>query len=397
MEKQPIKEEGIFRPHEDEIDLRRYVEILFKWWREILFLALLLPVLATTALLLWQLFGPATYTARATVVIARTDRSTMVDDRQEIVMNYYSPEYTNALVGLAYSGSIAQAVIDELTEELNEDELNEDELKPATLLENIEATSRNVLPNISGNSDLIAITAQSDSEEKSALIANSWAIHYVDHVYDVYGQVPTQLLNSMQAELNNAEKEYQNLQDELNEFVGNSPMLMLERQITNTLTVADSLIALQNDATISRLTSQPSEQSNSSAVFITLEEQKVLEQIDDQLRSLQADLETQRSMHQVLSEKRDIAWNTWKELKSQIDQMSVAQLSSRGQVRLASPAVPPEERDEIIDLSAVPIMALVGLFLGIFIAFFGEFMGRRPFLAEYKTYPYLRIKRITDG
>lgn len=234
--------------NEDEIDLRRYIEILIRWWREILFLTILLPILTVIVLLLWQLLGPATYVATSSIVVARSTIGTTADE--------YSTEFANALIGLAYSGSIAQNVILELG-----DLLDEDEAMPGVLLENIEVGNKNALPNTSGNSDLIAVTAKASSPEKAAAIANSWATHYVTYVYNVYGQLPDQLLDSMQTELDIAEGDLQQAQAELDAFVARSPILMLKSQITGTLSIADSLIVSQQSVALSLLEIQDTEKA----------------------------------------------------------------------------------------------------------------------------------------
>lgn len=469
--------------NEDEIDLRRYVEILIKWWREILFLALLLPLLTVIGLLLWQIFGPATYVATSSIVVARSTLGTNADE--------YSTEFANALIGLAYSGSIAQDVILELG-----DLLDEDEATPGVLLENIEAGNKNALPNTSGNSDLIAVTATSNSPEKAAAIANSWATHYVTHVYNVYGQIPDQLLDTMQTELDSAEDDLGQAQTELDLFIARSPMLTLRSQITSTLLVAEALMRSQQSTALSVLSIQKaekakrlenayrlqrryknlhiaaklmetqiatgansatstnllpltmlksqvimlSESQSTSGVMqfdlgtflaeaVTAEEQKQdieaivigleeqldaiaavivalsdealnevvtlpegtfdtsedneLEVVSAQLRALQAELEQEEATYQILSEKRDLDWKVWTTLRERIDEMSLTQLSMRSQVRLASAAVPPDEPKELVGLlTATSLAALIGLLLGVFCAFFGEFIGRRPFLAR---------------
>lgn len=366
--------------HEDEIDLRRYVETLFKWWREILFLAILLPLLSALGLLLWGILGSATYEATSSVIIARSTRNAVVNEQFETVLiDEYSAELTYALVGLVYSGSIAEKVIAEL-----EDELSDDESGPGELLQKIEATSWNALPNMRGDSDLIVIAAEADSPKKAAAIANSWAKHYITHVYAIYGQVPNEVIDSMQVELAQTEAVYEQAQTEVNEFLAISPMLMLERQITGTLTIADSLIAAQTRAIVEQFADGSANQSSAvDLVQSDAEQQEALIIVGERIRALQSQLESERATHHVLSEKRDIAWEAWRTLKVSIDEMSAAQLSTSGQVRLASAAVVPSEpRSGVNIFVALPLAMLIGLLLGVFMAFFGEYMGRAPFFSR---------------
>lgn len=363
--------------YEDEIDLRRYLEILFKWWREILFLAILLPLLTALGLLAWDAFGTPTYRATSSVLVARSTRNAVINEQFETVLiDEYSAELTNAMVGLVYSGSIAQAVIGELGELLDEDELI-----PSKLLQNVEAISANALPNMRGESDLIVIAAESDAPHKAAAIANSWANHYISQIYVIYGQVPDELNDSMQAELAKSEITYTQAQSDFTSFLANSPMLMLERKITGTLGIANSLIAEQNNVIEQRFAEPSGEQVSTAPLFDADQaQQNTLDQVDGQLRLLQSQLESERATYRVLSEKRNIAWEAWKTLQGNINEMNVAQLSTRGQVRLASAAVAPADPVEVIGLgAALPLAVLIGMLFGVVVAFLSEFVGKEPF------------------
>lgn len=60
----------------------------------------------------------------------------------------------------------------------------------------------------SGQSDLINITVRTDSPEVSAAIANAWAQAYVQQVNSIYGQVPDDMLASIEAQLAEAQQVY---------------------------------------------------------------------------------------------------------------------------------------------------------------------------------------------
>ncbi|MCW5588017.1 MAG: hypothetical protein KIS75_17945, partial [Chromatiales bacterium] len=132
------------------------------------------------------------------------------------------------LVGLAKSGTIAEAVIADLG-----DQLPEILLDPARLLRRIDA-SLSTQNGRTGQSDLIEITAEADSPEVAAAIANSWAKHYVQEVNRIYGQVPDEMMASVEQELNQAQTKYGVAQSSLESFLATTPLNTLRRQVTET-------------------------------------------------------------------------------------------------------------------------------------------------------------------
>ena len=66
---------------EDEIDLRQYLDVLIRWWREIVLITLSAMVLAAVGILLSRLILPAQYEASANVAIVRTVSDVNFDER----------------------------------------------------------------------------------------------------------------------------------------------------------------------------------------------------------------------------------------------------------------------------------------------------------------------------
>jgi capsular polysaccharide biosynthesis protein len=113
---------------DDEIDLRQYLDVLIRWWREILLITFVVVVLAVLGLLAIRWLMPPTYVASADVAIARTVSDVSFDERfvttsDEIGADTVSTEARrNALMGLVATGGIASEVINELGNTLSEGE-----------------------------------------------------------------------------------------------------------------------------------------------------------------------------------------------------------------------------------------------------------------------------------
>ncbi len=89
--------------------------------------------------------------------------------------------------------------------------------------------------------DLIRITARADSPEKAAAIANAWAEAYVQQTNLLYGQVPTDLVASVQSELTSAQAAYAQAQSNLEAFIAENQLSQLDRQITEKQQIINSL------------------------------------------------------------------------------------------------------------------------------------------------------------
>jgi len=217
---------------DDEIDLRKYIDILLKRWREILFFTVLIVILAAAAVLGLRAMQMPMYEAGANVAIVRTQTDVNFDDRFTTSSDSNRTQDVTsrraALVGLAMSGTIAEAVIADLG-----DQLPERQRDPAGLLRRIDA-SLSTQNGRTGQSDLIEITATADSPEVAAAIANLWAKYYVQEVNRIYGQVPDEMMASVEQELSQAQAKYGDAQSNLESFLSTTPLNSLRRQVTET-------------------------------------------------------------------------------------------------------------------------------------------------------------------
>lgn len=217
---------------DDEIDLRKYIDILLKRWREILFFTILIVILAAAAVLGLRAVQIPMYEAGANVAIVRTQTDVNFDERfttsSDSNRTQDATSRRAALVGLAKSGTIAESVIAELG-----DRLDEERRDPAGLLRSIDA-ALSTQNGRTGQSDLIEITATADTPEVAAAIANSWAKYYVQEVNRIYGQVPDEMMASVEQELSQAQTKYGEAQSNLESFLSATPLNSLRRQATET-------------------------------------------------------------------------------------------------------------------------------------------------------------------
>ena len=228
---------------EDEIDLREYVLVLARWWREIVAITLLTVAVAVVGVLATRSMLPPQYEATAVVAIAPVRSQVTFEERfltlspedlQDLAANQSARR--QALLGLVKTGAVAQAVIDRLGDDI----LAEEERTPAVLLGMVQAELA-AQDNRRAESDLIQIRAVADSPQKAAAIATAWAEEYVDHVNTLYGQLPPDLLASVQQQLAEAQGTYEQAQQELERFLGENRLDQLQRRIQEKQAIIESL------------------------------------------------------------------------------------------------------------------------------------------------------------
>jgi uncharacterized protein involved in exopolysaccharide biosynthesis len=234
---------------EDEIDLRQYLDVLIRWWREIVVITVGVAALAAIVILLLRWLLPPAYEASADVAIVRTVSEVQFDERFRTTSAESTPDTASvsarrsALLGLVATGAIAQQVIAQVGDQLTPEEQN-----PANLLEMVEASTASVA-GARGDSDLIRITVTADKAEKAAAIANAWARAYVQAVNTIYGQVPDEVLTSIQTELDTAQQTYKTNQANLETFLASnqidalsSRVTMLQQRVNQEVTLQQGLL-----------------------------------------------------------------------------------------------------------------------------------------------------------
>lgn len=223
---------------DDEIDLRKYLDVLIKRWREILFFTLLVSAVSALGIFAYRLFQTPIYEAQASVAIVRTQTEVNFDERFTTSSGQpASNDVTSrrsALLGLVYSGSIAERVVSDLKEQLSDTERD-----PAYLLRQVKAEL--AAQNRNTQSDLILISVRAESPTLAAAIANAWAQYYVQEVNRIYGQVPNEMIASVQNELDQAQATYTEAQRALEQFLAESPLNTLRREMEETQRAIEAL------------------------------------------------------------------------------------------------------------------------------------------------------------
>jgi uncharacterized protein involved in exopolysaccharide biosynthesis len=97
-------------------------------------------------------------------------------------------------------------------------------------------------------SDLIQITVTLDDPEKAAAVANAWARYYVEAVNAIYGQVPEDVIASVETEQAKAEGDYQGAQKMFEDFIAANHISALSRQINADQALLNALKQGQIDA-----------------------------------------------------------------------------------------------------------------------------------------------------
>ena len=211
----------------DEIDLTRYLGVLRRRWLQIVLVTVGVIVLAAIGVLLYRQMTPPVYEANATAAIVRTSTDVRFDERFTTSSDQPNLDVNSrraALLALVKSGSIAQQVIAELGGQLPLRLQSPARLLDAVTAEMATAAGR------AGTSDLIQISVKAGSPELAAAIANAWAKAYVQQVNSIYGQVPDDMLGSVEAQLVEAQAAYNKAQASLENFLATSQLDTLTRQ-----------------------------------------------------------------------------------------------------------------------------------------------------------------------
>lgn len=150
-----------------------------------------------------------------------------------------------ALIGLVHSGDLATRVVERLGELLEGYEQPVDKLLQDVSAElvTIGAFSR------MNQSDLIRITVDADSPERSAAIANAWADEYVVFVNKLYEQVSQPVIARVQNEVEKTEQAYITAQNTLETFLANSKISYFTHLIEMNTEIVNKYREIRNTTT----------------------------------------------------------------------------------------------------------------------------------------------------
>ena len=100
-----------------------------------------------------------------------------------------------------------------------------------------------------------------------------------------------------------------------------------------------------------------------------------------EIQTLTAQREAETARELQLTQTRDLAWSTFNTLSSKVVELNLARTAANSEVRLGAPAVTPVEpvRGQSL-VTATALGGMMGLLLGVALAFGANYMGREPFL-----------------
>jgi uncharacterized protein involved in exopolysaccharide biosynthesis len=217
-------------PDEIEIDIRKYLERL---WRGRLIIISLAVVGAILGGLLSLAFPPG-YEAIAGIAIVKSRTDIEFDPRVKTL----SPDdlattsadaRRNALLTLVNSGQVAQQVLTEVGPQLSPDDRT-----PAKLLRTVKAE-------LAQRSDFILIRVQHKDPQVAADIANVWAGRYEQFVNGIYASGQPSYASSVNTEVQQSRDAYEQSQKALESFLADNQVSVLRRQISDTQQIIGSL------------------------------------------------------------------------------------------------------------------------------------------------------------
>ena len=102
---------------------------------------------------------------------------------------------------------------------------------------------------------------------------------------------------------------------------------------------------------------------------------KAVDQLQQEVNQLQAQLEQENAKKQDLTQARDLAWSTYTTLANKVAEVTVASQAKGSVVRLAVPAVPPDQPSAPKKTLNTLLAAVVGLLLAVGSVFLLEFFN----------------------
>jgi len=386
---------------EDEIDLRKYINVLLRHWKVIVSITFI----AVFAAGLVSFLSPPTYEANAAVLLTKARSEIILEPKYRTFLEEDIARERKALIALVKSSTVATQVIEQLG-----DKLEPKERRAENMLGKMQVREQG---------DLIEISVKSTDPQKAAAIANAWAESYESYTNMLYSGISLSPA-VLQVQADAAKKEYEEKQKALADFISSNRVDELSRQIADKELLCN--IKSLREQTKAGFSSSASAAANSLAFILLqaraftslpVEFQVSLEQVshlnvslDDvdalistlearsggtpgqstselrqEILQLRGELEQEEAKQRELERSRDIAWETCTTLDSKAAEVRVATLAQDVVVRVAVVAVVPESPVAPRRVMNTGIGLILGLVVGIFGAFGVEYFkktGEKP-------------------
>lgn len=209
--------------YDTEIDLRPYISaIRRRWW-----LIAIATIVTSAGALGFSLLQEKKYEAVATILLTRSRASlNLANQFPTITEPVDSRSRMEAMISIAGSEWLAEQTIEEIQQALPTNGISLGELK------------KSVVINSSG--DTIQISAKMSDPESAAFIANSWAQNAVKAIN--YAYTEEQLPTEIRASLEPVRVEYEHSQENLEAFLRENQIAVLQKQIDETSALLDELV-----------------------------------------------------------------------------------------------------------------------------------------------------------
>ncbi len=106
-------------------------------------------------------------------------------------------------------------------------------------------------------------------------------------------------------------------------------------------------------------------------------------ELESEVQALQAQLEAEQARELRLQLQRDRDSETFNTVSNKVAELQIEAVAANSEVRLASQAVPPIEPEPGFSLRlGLAAAGVMGLLLGVFVAFLASYLGQRPFFVR---------------
>jgi len=399
---------------EDEIDLREYIQVLIRRWKWIVALTLIAAI--TAAAISFFVLQPK-YQATALVLVTNPRYQLKFDPRLETLSEIETA--SKAYPTLATSDDLLQYVLDALDPPLPEGE------------HNLQTLRGKVTASAGADPSLLKLTVANRKPERAARIANTWAGQYVLYVNELYGRRSEDVV-FFGAQLEAARSALEAAEEDLVAFEAHNQQSILQSRLNAKRSALNEYLSVQTELTLviedaRVLRQQWSEQPATAPASLADElaalvlkiqglSQKVdlplqlqvaggaslsnqtfgqqIQLLDDLIAALEgrlveiaAQVETlsaellplQEALQQAnvdkdrLTRAVDVARSTYTTLANKVEEARIAAQDETGEVRLASQAAAPTRPVSPNKLMNTAIAGFLGLFVGVFAAFFVEY------------------------
>jgi uncharacterized protein involved in exopolysaccharide biosynthesis len=395
-----------------EIDLRRYIEILLRYWQWIFGAA----VTVGLAALIWSLLQPHIYEAVALTAITKSPYTLSFDPRFTTVAD--TIQAYKAYPELAKSDDVLQSVYVKL------------DPRPKALV-TVDDLNKVLTAQSGTDPSIIRLRAQAQSPADAARIANIWAEVFIARANEVYGTQGETQVQFFDAQVASADKELQGAEQAIIDYQAHDRSTILQNQLDSIKKKQVDYLADQRSVSyllqdIARLREQLSKQPAASpsgladrltALFLQIKAYKaqadvpiqlqfsnpdavasasvgeqiafldglsssmkvqltgtdgLLKELEPQILTLQQQLQQISAEVDRLTRTRDVARQTSMTLAQKAVETRVAVQSNKGGAQLASHAAVPEAPLSSRTLTSTALGGVAGLALGIIAVFIIE-------------------------